>query len=124
MIDARISNGGADANVGVLAGNNNGGAITSSYTQGSSVTITGTSTVGGGLAGRNSGDIKDAYSTALVNANSAASSTADGKTTAEVKTPTDYTGIYESWRLIWCWTTRIAVARPLTPQHPKIPSPS
>ena len=80
MVDASIGNDGADAYVGVLAGDNDGGMIITSYASGGAVTVTGTSTYGGGLLGRNAGDLRAVYSTAAVNASSTATSTAASPT--------------------------------------------
>ena len=77
MVDASIGSDGADANVGVLAGDNDGGMIITSYASGE-VTVTGTSTYGGGLIGRNAGDVRAVYSTAAVNASSTATTTIGG----------------------------------------------
>jgi len=78
MLAASIGNDGADAYAGVLAGDNDGGMITTSYTSGGAVTITGTSTYGGGLLGRNAGDLRAVYSTTAVNASSTATTTIGG----------------------------------------------
>ena len=77
MVAASIGNNGADAYVGVLAGDNDGGMITTSYASGA-VTVTGTSTYAGGLLGRNAGDVRAVYSTASVTASSTATSTVGG----------------------------------------------
>ena len=104
--------------VGGLAGKNSY-IIQSSYASGS---VQGTNTVGG-LVGENSGDITHSYSTGLVDAPIAAggltgrsrgkesqsywdtetsgqstNTAGTGKTTAELQAPTDYTGIYETWK--------------------------
>ena len=78
MLAASIGNNGADAYVGVLAGDNDGGMIITSYAAGGAVTVTGTSTYAGGLIGRNAGDVRAVYSTAAVNASSTATSTIGG----------------------------------------------
>ncbi len=80
MVAASIGNNGADAYVGVLAGDNDGGMITTSYAAGGAVTVTGTSTYAGGLIGRNSGDVRAVYSTASVTASSTATTTAASPT--------------------------------------------
>ena len=80
MVDASIGNDGADARVGVLAGDNDGGMIITSYASAGAVTVTGTSTYGGGLLGRNAGDVRAVYATAAVNASSTATSTAASPT--------------------------------------------
>ena len=74
MVAASIGNNGADAYVGVLAGDNDGGMIITSYVSGGAITITGTSTYAGGLIGRNAGDLRAVYSTASVTASSTATS--------------------------------------------------
>ncbi len=79
MVDASIGNNGADAYVGVLAGDNDGGMIITSYASGA-VTVTGTSTYAGGLIGRNAGDLRAVYSTASVTASSTATTTAASPT--------------------------------------------
>ena len=48
MLAASIGNDGADAYAGALAGDNDGGMIITSYASGGAVTVTGTSTYGGG----------------------------------------------------------------------------
>ena len=78
MVDASIGNNGADARVGILAGDNDGGMIITSYASGGAVTITGTSTYAGGLIGRNAGDVRAVYSTASVTASSTATTTIGG----------------------------------------------
>ena len=80
MVSASIGNDGADAYVGVLAGDNDGGSIITSYALGGAVTVTGTSTYGGGLIGRNAGDLRAVYSTTAVNASSMATTTAASPT--------------------------------------------
>ena len=80
MLAASIGNDGADAYVGVLAGDNDGGMITTSYASAGAVTVTGTSTYGGGLIGRNAGDVRAVYSTTAVNASSTATTTAASPT--------------------------------------------
>ena len=78
MVAASIGNDGADVYAGVLAGDNDGGMIITSYASGGAVTVTGTSTYAGGLIGRNAGDIRAVYSTASVNASSTATTTIGG----------------------------------------------
>ncbi len=78
MLAASIGNDGADAYVGVLAGDNDGGMIITSYASGGAVTVTGTSTYAGGLIGRNAGDVRAVYSTASVTASSTATTTIGG----------------------------------------------
>ena len=80
MLAASIGNNGADAYVGVLAGDNDGGMIITSYASGGAVTVTGTSTYAGGLIGRNAGDLRAVYSTASVTASSTATTTAASPT--------------------------------------------
>ena len=80
MLAASIGNDGADARVGILAGDNDGGMIITSYAAGGAITITGTSTYGGGLLGRNAGDIRAVYSTASVTASTTATTTAASPT--------------------------------------------
>ena len=80
MVAASIGNNGANAYVGVLAGDNDGGMIITSYASGGAVTVTGTSTYGGGLIGRNAGDVRAVYSTASVTASSTATTTAASPT--------------------------------------------
>ena len=78
MVDASIGNDGADAYAGALAGDNDGGMIITSYASGGAVTVTGTSTYGGGLLGRNAGDVRAVYATASVTASSTATTTIGG----------------------------------------------
>ena len=78
MVDAGISNEGTNAYVGVLAGNNNGGMIITSYARGGTIYIDGTSTYGGGLLGRNTGDVRAVYARVSVDAGATASSTIGG----------------------------------------------
>ena len=106
--------------VGGLVGYSSGSTITASYVTGS---VTGTAGVGG-LVGSNDGAISASYSTAAVTGNSdvgglvgknsdtvtasywdtetsGVTSGTNGtpKTSEELQTPTDYTGIYASWNL-------------------------
>ena len=107
------------ANAGGLVGLHRGGGITASYAAGmvSGGVVTGTSTTGtsaagiGGFAGRVSGTstaITDGYcDTDVVGASTpcvgvqdgGAGVTVEGKTTAELQSPTGYTGIYEDWNI-------------------------
>ena len=80
MVAASIGNNGADAYVGVLAGDNDGGSIITSYASAGAVTVTGTSTYAGGLIGRNAGDLRAVYSTTAVTASSTATTTAASPT--------------------------------------------
>ena len=108
----------AGANAGGLVGLHRGGGITAAYAAGmvsGGAAATGTSATGtspisvGGFAGRVSGTstaITDSYcdtdvvgtTTPCVGAqDSGAGVTVEGKTTAELQSPTDYTDIYEDW---------------------------
>ena len=107
------------ANAGGLVGLHRGGGITASYAAGmvSGGVVTGTSTTGtsaagiGGFAGRVSGTstaITDGYcdtdvvgtSTPCVGVqDGGAGVMVEGKTTAELQSPTGYTGIYEDWNI-------------------------
>ena len=80
------------SSVGGLAGLNNRGTITASYATGS---VSGNSSVGG-LAGQNinSGAITDSYWNTDI---FGAGTYGVGKTTAQLQSPTGYTGIYRDW---------------------------
>ena len=80
IVAVSIGNNGADAYVGVLAGDNDGGMIITSYASGGAITVTGTSTYAGGLLGRNAGDVRAVYSTASVTASTTATTTAASPT--------------------------------------------
>ena len=100
---------GASANVGGLAGDSRG-TITASYAAGA-VSSTNASADAGGLVGEVSGSsaaINNSYcdtevhrtTTPCVDAVSGgASVTVEGKTTAELQSPTGYTGIYAQWNI-------------------------
>ncbi len=82
--------------VGGLVGLHNGGSIAASYATG---WISGSgSNVVGGLVGRNDGGISDSYWNTATSGQ-VTSPGGEGKTTAELQTPTGYTGIYASWNL-------------------------
>ena len=80
-----------NSSVGGLVGYNSGGAITASYATGS---VSGNSGVGG-LVGYNSGGaITDSYwNTDIFGAGTGG----EGRTTAQLQSPTEYTGIYRDW---------------------------
>ena len=113
---------GRDNYVGGLVGDNSGGAITASYATGSA---SGGNTSVGGLVGHNSGGgaaIIASYATGSVSGNShvgglvgydsgsaditdsywntdifGAGAAGEGRTTAQLQSPTGYTGIYRGW---------------------------
>ena len=82
--------------VGGLIGHNNDGRITASYT---SCSVTGDPTSVGGLVG-NTGD-SDLASVQYSYWDTTTSDQTDsaGKSTSELQSPTDYSGIYEQWDL-------------------------
>ena len=78
---------------GLVGGNNSGGAITASYATGS---VSGRGIYVGGLAGFSSsgGAITDSYwNTDIFGAGTGG----EGRTTAQLQSPTGYTGIYRYW---------------------------
>ena len=81
-----------NSSVGGLVGYNSGGAITASYATGS---VSGNSSVGG-LVGYNSGGgaITDSYWNTDI---FSAGTDGVGRTTAQLQSPTGYTGIYRDW---------------------------
>ena len=86
-----------DREVGGLVGQNFGGHIWASYSAG---TVTGNSEVGG-LVGENTfgrGTATDSYWDIPLSGQSD-SADGEGKTTVELQSPTDYTGIYENWNV-------------------------
>ena len=112
---------GRDNYVGGLVGDNSGGAITASYATGS---VSGGNTSAGGLVGYNSSGaaIIASYATGSVSGNSSvgglvgynspnaditdsywntdifgAGAAGEGRTTAQLQSPTGYTGIYRGW---------------------------
>ena len=88
--------------MGALVGHNTYGAsISTSYATG---TVTGNDYTGdidynyvGGLVGRS--DIGDTITDSYFEVSSGGSGSFLGKTTSELQSPTDYTGIYENWNL-------------------------
>ena len=99
------------ANAGGLVGLHRGGGITAAYAAGMVSGGAATGTSAGGFAGRVSGTstaITDGYcdtdvvgtSTPCVGVqDGGAGVTVEGKTTAELQSPTGYTGIYEDWNI-------------------------
>ena len=92
-ITASYATGGVSGNssVGGLVGyNSGGGAITASYATGG---VSGNSSVGG-LVGYSGGTITDSYwNTDIFGAGTGG----EGRTTAQLQSPTGYTGIYRDW---------------------------
>ena len=82
--------------VGGLVGLHNGGSIAASYATG---WVTGSGSVVGGLVGRNDGGISSDSYWDTATSGQVTSPGGVGKTTAELQTPTGYTGIYASWNL-------------------------
>ena len=81
-----------DTYVGGLVGfNNSVGAITASYATGS---VSGGSSVGGLAGFNNSGAITDSYWNTDI---FGAGTDGEGRTTAQLQSPTGYTGIYRDW---------------------------
>ena len=77
---------------GLVGGNLSGGAITASYATGS---VSGRDIYVGGLAGfNNSGAITDSYWNTDI---FGAGTDGEGRTTAQLQSPTGYTGIYSTW---------------------------
>ena len=99
-----VSTNSADTNPGVggLVGGTNSVTITASYALGP-VTGTPTNTMLGGLVGSiNPGDtVTNSYWDTETTGQSSSAGSPDtaGKTTAELQTPTDYTGIYANWNV-------------------------
>ena len=92
------ANAGTNHRVGGLVGSQNGSsaAISNSYSMGS---VTGGGTNVGGFLGRNSaGAITTSYWDTETSGQAVGSGGGGtGKTTRELQTPTDYTGIYSTW---------------------------
>ncbi len=86
-----------DSEVGGLVGNNFAGDIEASYAAGS---VTGNSAVGGLVGGNTfgSGTVTDSYWD-VETSGQAQSAGGEGKTTGELQSPTDYTGIYQDWNV-------------------------
>lgn len=86
-----------DFEVGGLVGSNFSGGITASYAAGS---VTGNSGVGGLVGGNTfgAGTTTDSYWDVDVSGQSD-SAGGEGKTTSELQSPTDYTGIYQNWNV-------------------------
>ena len=83
--------------VGGLAGLTTGGTITASYAYGP-VTATETSVKGGLVGVSNRGvDVIDSYWDTQTTGITSDSGAGTGKTTAELQSPTSYTGIYANW---------------------------
>ena len=81
-----------DTYVGGLVGfNNSVGAVTASYATGS---VSGGSSVGGLAGFNNSGAITDSYWNTDI---FGAGTDGEGRTTAQLQSPTGYTGIYRDW---------------------------
>ena len=76
---------------GWLGGNSSGGAITASYATGS---VSGNFSRVGGLVGYDGGAITDSYWNTDI---FGAGTDGVGKTTAQLQSPTGYTGIYRDW---------------------------
>ncbi len=90
-------------NVGGLVGENHDGKITSSYATGS---VSGTRNVGGLVGFKGRGEIVGSYwdtetSGQQARAGRGYSTEGEGKTTAELQTPTDSSGIYTDWGAVW-----------------------
>ena len=97
--------GGADQIGGLVAHNRTGGLIELSYSIGSVTETSGSADAKvGGLVGENSGDVTDSYWDTQTSGLST-SDGGEGKTTAELQTPTDDTGIYAEWRTAWDYGT-------------------
>ena len=105
---ASVTGGGSFTRVGGLVGQNNGGIIIAGYAAGAVTGGSGSSV--GGLVGRSSGSsavITDSYCDATVHGTSTcigahfsgSTATAAGYTTAELQTPTGYTGIFANWNV-------------------------
>ena len=86
--------------VGGLVGGISGGTVRQSYAAGSVALSTGSSTNIGGLVGLvdTTYTISDSYwDTTATGQSTSAGTGATGKTTAELQSPTTYTGIYSTW---------------------------
>ena len=80
-----------NSSVGGLLGYNRSGAITASYATGS---VSGNSSVGGLVGYNRSGAITDSYWNTDI---FGAGTDGEGRTTAQLQSPTGYTGIYRDW---------------------------
>ncbi len=94
-----VRSSGSSSSAGGLVGDNWTGTsiIIASYAAGS-VRASGLSSSAGGLVGQNSGAISSSYWDTKTSGRST-SAGGVGKTTAELQSPTDYTGIYANWDL-------------------------
>ena len=90
---ARLDVTGSGRYIGGLAGSHYAGAITFSYAAGA----TAGGTDAGGLVGHRGGSITASYWDS--DESQATGPGGEGKTTAELQTPTDYTGIYANWNV-------------------------
>ena len=89
-----------ESKVGGLAGYNNGGLIGGSYASGR---VSGEKDAGA-LAGYNSGTIRNSFGDTVTSCRNSGvgneeSAGPEGKTTAELQSPTGYTGIYAGWNV-------------------------
>ena len=89
-----------ESKVGGLAGYNNGGLIGGSYASGR---VSGEKDAGA-LAGYNSGTIRNSFGDTVTSCQNSGvgneeSAGPEGKTTAELQSPTGYTGIYAGWNV-------------------------
>ena len=89
---------GSSTAVGGLVGFNFLRPITASYATGR-VTVTGSSTAVGGLIGDRAGGTLTASYYDRETSGQSDTGKGEPKTTAELQTPTDYTGIYENWNV-------------------------
>ena len=89
-----------DQRVGGLLGASQGGSITNSYSTGSVTRSKGTAIFIGGLIGYGAGATASYWNTTTSGqTTSFGGAGVVGKTTTELQSPTDYTGIYASWNI-------------------------
>ena len=97
--------GGADAIGGLVGDNQSGSRIERSYSIGSVTETTGSADAKvGGLVGEDSGDVNHSYWNTQTSGLST-SAGGEGKTTAELQSPTEDTGIYAEWGSAWDYGT-------------------
>ena len=97
--------GGADQIGGLVGNNQDGSSIGYSYSIGSVTETTASADAeAGGLVGESSGDVTDSYWDTETSGLST-SDGGEGKTTAELQSPTDATEIYAEWGSAWDYGT-------------------
>ena len=85
---------GTGDNVGGLLGSKNAGTVSNSYATGA---VSGAGNVGGLVGSKSGGTITASYYNSEITGQDDTGGKGEPKTTAELQTPTGYTGIYETW---------------------------